>query len=81
MAASLGDSRDRLKDLSLIFTGPYDGRPYARTDFRTTIEDATGEPVSTAVWLWARSRGTTIGTAHCTPPRQRRCCWPEGHSA
>jgi hypothetical protein len=49
MAASLGDSRDRLKDLSLIFTGPYDGRPYERTDFRTAIEDATGEPVSTAV--------------------------------
>ena len=48
----LGYSRDRLKDLSLIFTGPYDGRPYERADFKTAIEETTGEAVSTSVLAW-----------------------------
>ena len=30
---NIGDTRTRLKELSLIFTGPYEGRPYARSDF------------------------------------------------
>ena len=49
MAYTLGDGRDRLKEASLILTGPYDGRLYNRSDLLQGIAAAlnTTEAVST----------------------------------
>jgi len=51
MSYSLGDNRERLKEASLILTGPFEGRPYSRSDFLEGIAAAlkTSEPVSAHV--------------------------------
>ena len=40
MSYTLGDGRERLKVASLVLTGPYDGRPYSRSDLLQGIADA-----------------------------------------
>ena len=40
MTCNLEDCRERLKEASLILTGPYDGRPYSRSDFMQGIAAA-----------------------------------------
>ena len=51
MSCKLGDGRERLKEASLILTGPYDGRPYNRSDILQGISAALNstEAVSTHV--------------------------------
>ena len=51
MTYNLEDRRERLKEASLILTGPYDGRPYSRSDFMQGIAAAfkSSQPVSTYV--------------------------------
>ena len=37
MASILGDSRDRLKELSMVFQGSYEGWPYTRKAFSESL--------------------------------------------
>ena len=46
MAVTLGDSRTRLKEHSLVFTGAFEGRPYDRSDFRAAFNtELVGEHI------------------------------------
>ena len=38
MASTLGDSCDRLNELSMVLQGSYEGRPYTRKDFSESLE-------------------------------------------
>ena len=47
------DCRERLKEASLILTGPYDGRPYNRSDFLEGIADALGTTEAVSAYVLA----------------------------
>ena len=49
MAVTLGDSRTRLKEHSLVFAGPFEGRPYDCADFRAAFTTETTTPVGAHV--------------------------------
>ena len=57
MSYALGDSRERLREASLILTGPYDGRPYNRSDFLQGIKEHKAKCKYLAVyWIGLRLR-------------------------
>ena len=50
---TLGDGRDRLKEASLILTGPYDGRPYNRSDLLQGIAAALNATEAVSAYVLA----------------------------
>ena len=74
---TLGDSRTRLKENSLVFTGPFDGRPYDRSDFRAAFnEDPI--PVSAAVLAFGPLMRNHEWYVTLTSHVVKRPCLPEG---
>ena len=53
MSYTLGDGRERLKEASLVLTGPYDGRPYSRSDLLQGISDALNATGAVSAYVLA----------------------------